>query len=237
RELEMLGGVAAFVARALLESGSAAAAKRVAELNTASVQDFLGRKASQIQVGFFRAAMAKLRATHLAGFWSVAREAVAEFGRPQRAVNVYRQVQAYALADAVLATAPRVASEIEDPAEFVGLAQAVLREVCAALQETLEFAVSDANHNATTGRLLLDAARVREIVQTVLQTVRRLAKTEVFRPAVAALAPSDAWTRAVRAAETSDKLASPVIRNMCRSLANLEQLAEPKTKTKSKKHN
>ncbi|KAJ2561034.1 DNA-directed DNA polymerase [Coemansia sp. RSA 1822] len=227
RELEMLGGVAAFVGRAVLESGDAQASARVHELNAESVRDFLGRKASQIQVGFFRSAMAKQRAGLLTGLWTVAADAVAEFGRPQRAVNVYRQVQAYALADAVLATAPRVASELTDLDEFTALAQRVLRESCASLQETLVFAVSDANQNAT-GRLHIDGARVREIVQTVLQMVRRVAKVDVFRPVVAVLKPTSEWTQAVQALEASDKLASPVVRNMSRSLANLSLLAEPK---------
>ncbi|KAJ1863527.1 DNA-directed DNA polymerase [Coemansia sp. RSA 989] len=228
RELDVLAGVAAFAARTLLDAGDGG--EDVHKQYAAAAADFMTRKASQMHVGFFRTCMGRLRASQLAPLWRVARDALAQYARPKQAVNVYRQVQAFALAEAAAATAARIASDLDaaQAAAFVEHARALLLALRAALQETIVYAVSEDNRNAATGKLLLDAPRLREIIQNALQLTRRLAKIDAFAPAVAALAPDDQWARAVRELEAADKLASPVIKNLCRSLADLTQSPKPK---------
>ncbi|KAJ2738454.1 DNA-directed DNA polymerase [Coemansia sp. Cherry 401B] len=214
RELDTLGSVAAYAARAALDSGSAV--EPVQALYAESARDFMARKASQLQVGFFRASLERLRADQLHMLWAVARDTLEQFGHPLRAVNVYRQVQAFALADAVAATAGRA-----DAGALGSGARELLAALRGALLATLEFAVADANRNAATGKLLLDASRLREIVNSALQVVRRVGRSGAFGEAMAVLAPDAAWTQAVEALQTSDKLASPVIKNLARRLVDL----------------
>ncbi|KAJ2455201.1 DNA-directed DNA polymerase [Coemansia sp. RSA 2336] len=236
RELDVLAGVAAFAARTLLDAGDDGAKDDVHKQYGAAAADFMTRKASQMHVGFFRTCMGRLRASQLAPLWQVARETLAQYGRPQQAVNVYRQVQAFALADATAATsAARIASDLDasQTAAFVEHTRSLLQALRAALQETVVYAVSDDNRNAATGKLLLDAPRLREIIQHSLQLVRRLVKIEAFAPAIAVLAPDAEWSRAVQALETADKLASPVIKNLCRNLADLTQPNAKAKKIKS----
>ncbi|KAJ2851235.1 DNA-directed DNA polymerase [Coemansia brasiliensis] len=231
RELDVLAGVAAFAARTLLDAGEDG--EDVHKEYSAAAADFMSRKASQMHVGFFRTCMDRLRASQLSPMWRVAHGTLEQYARPQRAVNVYRQVQAFALADATAATAARIASDLDaaEVAAFVEQTRSLLLALRAALQETILYAVSEENRNSATGKLLLDAPRLREIIQNALQLVRRLSKIESFAPAIAdSLTPDAEWTRAVRELETADKLASPVIKNLCRNLSDLTQKPVSKSK-------
>ncbi|KAJ2805890.1 DNA-directed DNA polymerase [Coemansia guatemalensis] len=233
-EARVLGNVAAFVSRALLDTDSDTE-PRVRELNIASVRDFMTRKASQIHVDFFRAGIEKLLPAQLPVFWHVAVDALANYGHPRQAVNVYRQVQAYTLADTVASTALRVA-ELPDAATLV---EPLLIKLRAALLATVEFAVSDENADAAGGKLVLDSQRLREILQCALQLIRRFAKNDdLAAAATRVLKPDAAWTAAVEALAASPRFTSPVIKKNCDSLANPEQLlaasAAPQTPKKPK---
>ncbi|KAJ2765602.1 DNA-directed DNA polymerase, partial [Coemansia nantahalensis] len=225
-EVRMLSSVAAFLSRALMDD-AASAASVVHELNAASMRDFMTHKASQIHVDFFRATAEKLLEAQLEPLWRVAVEA-AEYGRPLKAVNVYRQVQAFALIDTITASASRLAAGLAEPAQitpFVKLTRTLVAALQGALQATIVYAASEENKNAATGRLLLDSQRLREIIRHWEMIVRRCARCEPLQPAVAgALAPSAAWTDALQALQASPKLASPVIKKHCERLADVAQL-------------
>ncbi|KAJ2609657.1 DNA-directed DNA polymerase [Coemansia sp. RSA 1365] len=230
-EARVLGNVAAFVSRALLDVDSTTE-PRVRELYTASVRDFMTRKASQIHVDFFRAGMEKLLPAQLPLFWHVAVDALAHYAHPRQAVNVYRQVQAYALADTVVSTASRVA-ELPGAA---ALAERLLVELRAALLATVEFAVSDENTAAAAGKLLLDSQRLREILRCALQLIRRLAKNDTFTAATTRALKSDAaWTAAVKALAASPRFSSPVIKKNCEALADLQRLVATSAASKTSK--
>ncbi|KAJ2715652.1 DNA-directed DNA polymerase [Coemansia spiralis] len=227
-EVRMLGSVAAFLSRALLDNDAATATETVHELNAASMRDFMTHKASQIYIDFFRTTAEKLLEAQLEPLWRVAVEA-AEYGHPLKAVNVYRQVQAFALIDTITASASRLVAGLTEPAQiapFVKLTRELVAALQGALQATIVYAVSDDNKNATTGRLLLDSQRLREIFRHWEMIVRRCARCEPLQPAVAsALVPGAAWTDALQALQSSLKLSSPVIKKHCEKLADLAQLA------------
>ncbi|KAJ2077441.1 DNA-directed DNA polymerase [Coemansia sp. RSA 988] len=230
-ETVVLGNVAAFVSRALLDTDGETE-PRIRELNIASVRDFMTRKASQIHVDFFRAGIEKLLPAQLPVFWHVAVDVLTHYAHPRQAINVYRQVQAYTLADAVASTASRVA-ELPDA---VALAENLMVELRAALLATVVFAVSDDNVAVTTGKLTLDSQRLREILRSALQLIRRFAKNDAFAAAAArALKPDAAWTAAVEALAASPRFTSPVIKKNCNDLANLERLIATPSASKASK--
>ncbi|KAJ1729797.1 DNA-directed DNA polymerase [Coemansia biformis] len=234
-EVRMLGSMAAFLSRALLDDAvageQAAVIEAVRELNVASMRDFMTHKASQIYVDFFRTTAEKLLEGQLEPLWRVAIEAAA-YGHPLKAVNVYRQVQAFALIDTITASASRLAAGLTEPAQiapFVGLTRELVAALQGALQATIAYAASEENTSAATGRLLLDSQRLREIIRHWLMIVRRCARCEPLQLAVAsALVPSAAWSDALAALEASPKLSSPVIKKHCETLADLAQLASGK---------
>ncbi|KAJ2159489.1 DNA-directed DNA polymerase [Coemansia sp. RSA 552] len=241
-DLRMFTNVAAFMTRTLLDNAQGATLKRqravadgIRELNQASVADFMTRKASQIHVDFFKPATEKLLPTQLEPFWRIALATLENYARPLKAVNVYRQVQAYALAESLLISSARVSAaesglSPKQLAPFVDLAGKLVAELCAALQDTLVYVVSEENKNATTGKELVDAKRLYEIVKHAMDFIRRLGKIEAFRPTVAkALPTGDAWDGAITAVEQSPSLFTNAIKSVFVTLRDLERLVkEPK---------
>ncbi|KAJ2397354.1 DNA-directed DNA polymerase [Coemansia sp. RSA 2559] len=237
-ELTMLGNVAAFVTRALMDNAQTdearkAVSDRVVDIAKASLADFMTRKSSQIHADFFRPATEKLLPSQVAIVWRIAHMALADYGRPGQAVNVYRQVQAFALAETVVASVPRVASESSDAAHTSALAETaerLLRELQAAVCETILFAVSSENKAAGSGKLRIEPLRLKEMLMHLVEVARRcIAKDDAFRQAAQrAFAPSDKWAGAVAAlASASTVFALKIFRAFCANMADAGQLAEP----------
>ncbi|KAJ2784893.1 DNA-directed DNA polymerase [Coemansia javaensis] len=242
-EVRVLGAVAAFVARALLDDAApgparAEAAAAVRDANAASMRDFMTHKASQIYVDFFRPVVERLAGWQLAPLWRVAVAAAADFGRPRCAVNVYRQVQAFALVDAITASASRLAADSgdsDDPAPFAELAPELAAALRTALVETIAFAASNKNRaegsntttttTTTTTRLAVDAQRLREIIRHWLIVVRRCVRSPLLQPAfAAALQPAADWDAALQALQASPRFATSAIKKHCETLGDLPRL-------------
>ncbi|KAJ1771650.1 DNA-directed DNA polymerase [Coemansia sp. RSA 1813] len=246
-ELAMLGNVAAFVTRALMDSTPATAndkdsekhktvSSRVFDIAKASLADFMTRKGSQIHADFFRPTTEKLLPSQLDIFWRIAHVALSDYARPGQTVNVYRQVQAFALVEVVVATVPRVMSESSDVTDigaFVEAVESLLREMQTAVCETIQFAVSDENKvsgSSSAGKLRIEPLRLKEILIHSVDIARRcIAKDDVFRLAAKrAFKTESKWTEGVAAlSKASTVFALKIFRAFCTNMAVAENLAEP----------
>ncbi|KAJ2546842.1 DNA-directed DNA polymerase, partial [Coemansia sp. RSA 1933] len=237
-ELAMLGNVAAFVTRALMDNAQtgdaqAAVGDRIYEIARASLADFMARKGSQIHADFFRPTTEKLLPSQLHVVWRIARAALTDYARPGQAVNVYRQVQAYALVEIVVASVPRVVSESPDVANvsgFVESAEGLLRDLKAAVGETVLYAVS-AENKASAKQLRIEPLRLKEILVHTVDIARRCcARDDAFRQAAkrAFTGGDGAWAGAVAAlGSASTVFALKIFRAFCANMAEAENLAEP----------
>ncbi|KAJ2864005.1 DNA-directed DNA polymerase [Coemansia aciculifera] len=222
-ELRALSAASALATRSLLDAGGVEA--KVEAQYAATVADFMTRQASQIHADFFRVASSKLRPAQLPLLWRVAAKAVREFAHPRQALNVFRQVQAYALADVVANSAPLLVAEVAAK-EAQELAADLLKALRDALLDTMTFAASGQNQVAATetapAKLILDKTRLREIIEITMSVARRCLRYDVLAAQDALPNKEDAqWMAALNALAASDNFKSPIITRLCTTLASI----------------
>ncbi|KAJ2463839.1 DNA-directed DNA polymerase [Coemansia sp. RSA 2322] len=211
-----LGAAAAVATRALLDAGAGDA---VAAQCAATVRDFMTRQASQIHVDFFRVAGAKLHGAQWAVVWHAAAAAVREFGRPRAALNVFRQVQAYALAEVAAGSAAALAADA-DADVVAGAAGALVGGVRSAVLAVAE--------EVAAGSAAIDRSRLREIIELALAVFRRCVRCDGAMRAAAlqALAPDAAWAAAMPALAACDGVrASTTVVRLCATLGSVDEWA------------
>ncbi|KAJ2891350.1 DNA-directed DNA polymerase, partial [Coemansia aciculifera] len=229
-ELRALSSVSAVVTRALLDSDIEGVEALVERQYVATVADFMTRQASQIHADFFRVAAAKLRPAQLPLLWRVAAHAVREFAHPRQALNVFRQVQAYALADVVAASAPLLVAETKE-----GEAQALAADLLCALREalidTMRAAAAPENlvpasSDAAPAKLVIDKAKLRESIELSIAVARRCLRHEPMllaaQSAMPGAADDVAWREALDLLAASDNFrSSPIIARLCTTLRTI----------------
>ncbi|KAJ2685950.1 DNA-directed DNA polymerase [Coemansia spiralis] len=235
-ELRALSAASALVTRSLLDSSDVEA--KVEAQYAATVTDFMTRQASQIHADFFRVAASKLRPAQLPVLWRVAAKAVREFGHPRQALNVFRQVQAYALADVVAFSAPLLVTEVE-AGVAKGLAGELIKALRDALVDTMKFAASGENQvpatESTPAKLVLDKARLREIIEQTMSVARRCLRLEALEAQSTLPNQEDAqWMEALKALAASENFKSPIIARLCTTLASINVPTKPSVNKRKK---
>ncbi|KAJ2825143.1 DNA-directed DNA polymerase, partial [Coemansia sp. 'formosensis'] len=224
-ELRALSAASALVTRALLDASSPGVEAKVEAQYVATVADFMSRQASQIQADFFRVASSKLRPAQLPLLWRVAARAVRDFAHPRQALNVFRQVQAYALANVVADSAPLLVAEVDAPLAK-SLAAELLGALRGALVDTMAFAASPDNQVAATeaaaAKLVVDKNRLRDIIDFTVAVARRCLRHDALAAQDALPGAGDAqWMAAVDALAASSNFNSPIITRLCCTLASI----------------
>ncbi|KAJ2591655.1 DNA-directed DNA polymerase [Coemansia sp. RSA 1722] len=240
--LMMMSNVAMYMARAVVENDPSAE-PAIYDLYRASLTDFMTRKASQMISDFFMVPASRTQPTHLLPFWRLAAVAIAEYGHPLKAVNVFRQVQAYTLAAGIFSNVSRLET-LDDTKQFAEPTKKLLSGLQSAVLDTVKFVVSEKNKNSASGKLVIDQQRLREILQTSSQLIAKSVKSNALNSvAKKALQPSAEWTEAFDALSQSPSFSSSkAIVNLCNSLKNIDSLLSPtsadgpsRKKTKTKK--
>ncbi|KAJ1647426.1 DNA-directed DNA polymerase [Coemansia asiatica] len=235
--LTVVSGVAMFMARAVVENDSSAESA-VYDLYRASLSDFMTRKASQMISEFFTAPASRSQPARLLPFWRLAVDAVTEYGHPLKAVNVFRQVQAYVLAAGISSNVSRL-DALDDTKPFVDPTSRLLAGLQSAVLETVKFAASDKNKSSTTGKLLIDQQRLREILQASSQLIAKCAKSKAFgKVAKETLRSTAEWTEAFDAlSQLPSFTTSNAMVNVCNKLKGLEVLVSPSSGDASSRKN
>ncbi|KAJ1965323.1 DNA-directed DNA polymerase [Dipsacomyces acuminosporus] len=247
RESGMLANIASYLVQAVLDNKeegpkgksaktAAATTNEISKLYRAALKDFMTRKTSQIRVDFFTSLARRLRPSRLPFVWELVVDGVSEYGHPLKAVNAYRQVQMFALAAEISATASRLSGQ-DDAAALVPMADKLLAAMQSAVTETLVYAASDKNANATTGKLILDSARLREALDKHIDVVRKLHKCPELTGTVdrfISQSSSDEWTSALQAIESSSRYTSPIIKIACQKLRDLAAAIDASKKSSGK---
>ncbi|KAJ1815007.1 DNA-directed DNA polymerase, partial [Coemansia sp. RSA 2598] len=178
--LTMISSVAIYMARAVVENDPSCEST-IYDLYRASLSDFMTRKASQMIAEFFTTPANRTQPAHLLPFWRLAADAVTEYGHPLKAVNVFRQVQAYVLAAGIISNVSRLDS-LEDAKAFADPTSKLLAGLQSAVLDTVKFALSDKNKNSTTGKLVIDQQRLREILQASSQLIIKCVRSKALGP-------------------------------------------------------
>ncbi|KAJ2743680.1 DNA-directed DNA polymerase [Coemansia sp. BCRC 34301] len=240
-ELRALSSASALVTRALLDASSSSVEPKVEQQYMATVADFMSRQASQIHADFFRVAASKLRPVQLPLLWRVAARAVRDYAHPRQALNIFRQVQAYALADVVAASAPLLIAQDSDV--DLTVAQALVRDLLMALRgallDTMRLAASPDNlvaaTDAASAKLIIDKSKLREIIELTVAVARRCLRYEpLLSTAQDALPTKDdaPWMAALDALAVSDNFRSPIIARLCATLGSIGTPSKPNIKRK-----
>ncbi|KAJ2809962.1 DNA-directed DNA polymerase [Coemansia furcata] len=224
-ELRALSAASALVTRSLLDASSPGVEAKVEAQYVATVADFMSRQASQIQADFFRVASSKLRPAQLPLLWRVAARAVRDFAHPRQALNVFRQVQAYALANVVADSAPLLVAEVDVPLAK-SLAAELLGALRGALVDTMAFAASPENQVPATetaaAKLVVDKNRLRDIIDFTVAVARRCLRHDALAAQDVLPGAGDAqWMAAVNALAASANFNSPIITRLCGTLASI----------------
>lgn len=214
-ELRQLGQAVAAMTRSLLSDfPDEESSSQVYDQMWMTVKDSMARQASQIHADFFKPACDKLLPNQLELLWRLGAQALKEFGHPQQALNVFRQVQAYGLAGMVASTAGR----LEESGH--GLVGEMLREWQAAMRATMVYAAStERNRHPKSDKLMLDNQRLREIMEESLSLVGKCVKAD--GKIAESLVNGQEWQAAVRTLSESENFNSPVVKRLCEKLADL----------------
>ncbi|KAJ2726537.1 DNA-directed DNA polymerase [Coemansia sp. Benny D115] len=224
--LVMLENVAAQLACALLDSDPKSGAL-IEEIYQATLDDYMTRRASHVSFEFITTVISRLRPEQTGFIWRMAIKSLRLYGHPQRAVNVFRQLNAYMLAESATGVCKKLGND--DVADYAKLAEQLVRELQGALLATIEFAASEQNKESAPKRQQLDRQRLREIAKASVQIVRRCGKVEAMAGAVKAGLQMDAkWRGALEKLKSSPiyMTQSSGTDELLANLENLDQLVK-----------
>ncbi|KAJ1678496.1 DNA-directed DNA polymerase [Spiromyces aspiralis] len=220
--LQMLTSLATFVVRSLLTNSERTNSdvEALSQLYADSLRDFFARKSSQLQVTFFVDTLQRLNPTELPIVWKWV-DVVAGYTGPSDVVNVFRQLQAYALLTEICKSFKRyLVVKDANPDLVAATAKTLVLSILERASETFNAAVASDAKGYNANRLKTFLSETHTILRSSQQHLCSDSKPTLAEAGVVTKSLKKSITKSLESIQGNEKFKnSPAILGLIRSLS------------------